>query len=197
MTLDEYLTYREMVRELDPEAFKRVRTKLPPTDATDFALRVSYVILNSGMRWTVTQDIWSRMKPSLVDTGEVGETFGHPGKRKAINLVMSNRSGLFEKFKSAWALGPEKVVEYCETLPYVGGITKYHLAKNLGIDTAKPDVWLERVAANSGEAVQELCARLSQLAGDSVSTVDYVIWKACQQGWWPLVASPSDDPKNE
>ncbi|MGX5846667.1 hypothetical protein ACWGTO_06260 [Mesorhizobium sp. PL10] len=197
MTLDEYLTYREMVRELDPEAFDRVRTKTPPTDATDFALRVSYVILNSGMRWTVTQDIWSRMKPALLKTGKVGETFGHPGKRKAINLVMSNRSELFQTFHSAWDVGSAEVIEFCETLPYVGVITKYHLAKNLGVDTAKPDVWLERVAANSGEDVHELCSRLSQLAGDSVSTVDYVIWKACQQGWWLPDAPPSSDPNSE
>ena len=193
--MNEYLTYREMVRELDPEAFERVRTKTPPTDATDFALRVSYVILNSGMRWAVTKEIWSRMKPSLVETGEVGETFGHPGKSKAINFVMSNRSELFCDFKLAWAAGPEQVIEFCETLPYIGGITKYHLAKNLGVDTAKPDVWLERVAAKSNESVQEMCSRLSELVGDTVSTVDYVIWKACQQGWWPPEASPSDDPK--
>lgn len=184
MTLDEYLTYREMVRELDPDTLERVKTKSAPTDATDFALRVSYVILNSGMRWTVAKDIWTRMKPTLVETGEVGETFGHPGKRKAINFVMSNRSELFRDFKSAWAKGPEEVIEFCVGLPYVGEITKYHLAKNVGVDTAKPDVWLERVATNSGEAVQELCSRLSNLAGDSVSTVDYVIWKTCQQGWW-------------
>ncbi|TPK87047.1 hypothetical protein FJ936_06780 [Mesorhizobium sp. B2-4-13] len=105
---------------------------------------------------------------------EVGETFGHPGKRKAINKVMSNRSEFFQSFKLAWANGPAEVIEFCETLPYVGGITKYHLAKNLGVDVAKPDVWLERVAVSSGEPVQELRARLSQLAGDSVSTVDYV-----------------------
>ena len=54
-TLDEYL----MVRELDPEAFEHVRTKTPPRDATDFALRVSYVILNGGMKWAVTKDIWT------------------------------------------------------------------------------------------------------------------------------------------
>lgn len=53
-------------------------------------------------------------------------------------------------------------IEFCETLPRVGGITKYHLAKNLGVDVAKPDVWLERVAAKSGETVHELCGRLSK-----------------------------------
>ncbi|RWO49232.1 hypothetical protein [Mesorhizobium sp.] len=186
MTLEEYFYYRLMVTELDPDMMEKVATKTPPTDATDFALRVSYVILNSGMKWTVAKDIWTRMKLSLIETGEVGDTFGHPGKKKSINQVMSNRSAYFEGFRSAWQNGPDAVIELCETLPHIGVITKYHLAKNLGLDLAKPDVWLERVAARSGGSVQELCRRLSNRSGDSVSTVDYVIWKACQQGWWGM-----------
>ncbi|ESY32081.1 hypothetical protein NKK48_28995 [Mesorhizobium sp. C386A] len=193
MTRDEYLTYRKMVSELDPDAMERVKTKSPPTDETDFALRVSYVILNSGMRWTVAKEIWNRMRPSLMGTGEVGNTFGHLGKTKSINLVMSNRSEFFQGFRLAWEEGPEKVIEFCGALPHIGGITKYHLAKNLGVDVAKPDVWLERVASQSGETVKELCGRLSRQSGDSVSTVDYVIWKTCQQGWWRSGAFPADE----
>ncbi|TPO13715.1 hypothetical protein [Mesorhizobium sp. B1-1-5] len=184
MTLEEYLGYRQRVVGLDPDAMKKMETKSPPIDATDFALRVAYVILNSGMRWTVAQDIWTRMKPSLVEIGEVGDTFGHSGKKKSINQVMFNRSEYFEGFRAAWQRGSEEVIEFCRTLPHVGDITKYHLAKNLGVDVAKPDVWLERVAATAGETVHELCGRLSRQSGNSVSTVDYVIWKACQQGWW-------------
>lgn len=194
MTRGEYLAYRRMVMELDPDAMERVKTKSPPKDETDFALRVSYVILNSGMRWTVAQDIWSRLRPSLMGTGEVGTTFGHPGKAKSINLVMSKRTEFFEGFRLAWEEGPETVIEFCGALPHVGEITKYHLAKNLGVDVAKPDVWLERVARQSGETVQELCGRLSKQSGDSVSTVDYVIWKTCQQGWWRAGAFPDDKP---
>ncbi|ESY45916.1 hypothetical protein X744_31185 [Mesorhizobium sp. LNJC372A00] len=181
-----------MVMGLDPDAMERVKTKSPPTDETDFALRVSYVILNSGMRWTVAKDIWNRMRPSLMATGEVGTTFGHPGKAKSIDLVMSNRLEFFEGFRLAWKDGPKKVIDFCGDLPHIGEITKYHLAKNLGVDVAKPDVWLERVASQSGETVQELCGRLSKQSGDSVSTVDYVIWKTCQQGWWRAGAFPAD-----
>ncbi|MER9171206.1 hypothetical protein NKI12_28535 [Mesorhizobium australicum] len=192
MTLDEYLAYRKMVAELDPDAMEKVKTKSPPTDETDFALRVSYVILNSGMRWTVAKEIWNRMRPSLMETGDVGNTFGHPGKAKSINLAMSKRTEFFECFRSAWEEGPEKVIDFCGTIPHIGEITKYHLAKNLGVDVAKPDVWLERVASQSGETVQELCGRLSKQSGDSVSTVDYVIWKTCQQRWWRAGAFPAD-----
>ncbi|MCF6112236.1 hypothetical protein [Mesorhizobium muleiense] len=108
MTLEEYSYYRKLVTEHDPGAMKKVETKSPPTDATDFALRVSYVILNSGMKWTVAKDIWTRMNPSLIETGQVGDTFGHPGKKKSINSVMSNRSEYFERFRAAWANGPMK-----------------------------------------------------------------------------------------
>lgn len=184
LNLVDYLYYRKRVEDHDPETFQKVETKKPPTDATDFALRVSYVILNGGMKWTVAQNIWCRMKLSLIEFGKVGTTFGHPGKKKSIDRVMENRTVYFAEFRKAWDQGEEQVIEFCETLPHIGEITKFHLAKNLGVDCAKPDVWLERVARKSGESVQELCARLSKESGETVSVVDFVIWKACQQGWW-------------
>lgn len=193
MTFEEYVHYRERVRDLDPEAFGKSGSKTPPLDATDFALRVAYVILNSGMRWRVAKDIWERMRPSLLQTGEVADTFGHPGKKKSIDQVMRDREAYFEGFGHAWGEGRDSVVAYCETLPHIGGITKFHLAKNLGLDVAKPDVWLERVAADSGEDVQTMCERLSSASGDRVATVDYVIWKACQQGWWRAGAFVAGD----
>ena len=64
----------------------------------------------------------------------------------------------------------------------LGSTTKFHLAKNLGVDCAKPDIWLKRVAAESGEDVQHLCAHLAQSTGDKRAIVDSVIWRACQSG---------------
>lgn len=184
MNLADYLYYRKRVEDHDPVALQKAGTHKPPTDATDFGLRVSYVILNGGMKWTVAQDIWDRMKPSLIEFGEVGTTFGHLGKKKSIDRVMESRAVYFAEFQKTWEEGREQVIEFCETLPHIGVITKFHLAKNLGVDCAKPDVWLERVARKSRESVQELCARLSEESGERVAVVDFVIWKACQQGWW-------------
>ena len=197
MTLDEYLTYRKRVRDLDPDALLNSGSKTPPTDATDFALRVCYVIVNSGMKWTVAKEIWERMKPSLVETGTVGDTFGHPGKRKSIEQVIADRDVHFASLNDAWEKSRDDVIEFCGTLPHIGGVTKFHLAKNLGVDVAKPDVWLERVAAESGEDVQTMCERLSVESKDRVATVDYVVWKTCQQGWWNPVALLGDEPPTE
>lgn len=55
--------------------------------------------------------------------------FGHPGKKRSINQVMSNRTKYFESFLAAWANVQDEVVESCKSLPHIGGITKYHLAK--------------------------------------------------------------------
>lgn len=192
MNRDEYLDYRNRVRNLDPDAFAKSGSKTSPTDPTDFALRVCYVIVNSGMKWEVARDIWERMKPNLIATGTVGGTFRHPGKTKSIDKIMAGREVYFRDFEQASAIGRDAVITFCETLPHIGSITKYHLAKNLGVDVAKPDVWLARVAAASGEDVQSMCERLSVESGDRVATVDYVIWKACQQGWWKAGTAPSD-----
>lgn len=184
MTLDEYLYYRSRIVELDAEAFIRAGSKTPPSDATAFALRVAYVILNSGMKWSVSQLIWERLRASLTETGSVGDAFKHPGKRDAIDRMMRERVVKFEEFQAAWCDGPDAVIAFCSTLEFIGAVTKFHLAKNLGVDCAKPDVWLERVAKSGGETVETMCRRLSEGSGDRVATVDFVIWKSGERGLW-------------
>ncbi|MHC5057062.1 MAG: hypothetical protein ACYTKD_20485 [Planctomycetota bacterium] len=65
-----------------------------------------------------------------------------------------------------------------QEFPYIGPTTVKHLAKNLGMDIAKPDRHLLRIteAAGFGNA-QELCSALSAMTGDPVSVVDVVLWR--------------------
>ena len=158
----------------------------------DFALRAAYVIVNSGMRWSVAKRIWDRVRLALIETGKVGDSFRNVKKRNAIDEIVKQRSALFQHFEIAWNSGPEAVIAFCETLPYIGVVTKYHLAKNLGVDCAKPDVWLSRVAALSNENPHELCSRLSRISKDKIAVVDYVIWRSCQRGWWSIQHSVYD-----
>jgi len=63
-------------------------------------------------------------------------------------------------------------------LPYIGEITSYHLAKNLGADVAKPDRHLVRFAASQGFSdVHTLCSAISQVSGDPLRVVDVVLWR--------------------
>lgn len=63
-------------------------------------------------------------------------------------------------------------------LPYIGPVTYFHLAKNIGIQVAKPDRHLTRFAADFGfPNVQELCSFLSYKTGDSIPVIDIVLWR--------------------
>jgi hypothetical protein len=73
-------------------------------------------------------------------------------------------------------------LQFCADLPWIGGITKYHLAKNLGADVAKPDVHLQRLADREGCSVDALCSRLAEETGLRVASVDTVLWRACANG---------------
>ena len=69
-------------------------------------------------------------------------------------------------------------VEYLQQLPYMGPVTSYHLAKNLGVAVVKPDRHLVRIAdlTDFGSPL-EMCARVADAVGDSVGVVDVVLWR--------------------
>jgi hypothetical protein len=81
----------------------------------------------------------------------------------------------FEKFKGCLYLSP---LETLRSLPYIGPVTCFHLAKNIGIQVAKPDRHLTRLAHYAGyDDVQLFCRDISIQAGDSVPVVDIVLWR--------------------
>ncbi|MBA7467119.1 hypothetical protein ES707_02315 [subsurface metagenome] len=67
---------------------------------------------------------------------------------------------------------------YLKSLPHIGDITKYHLARNLGLNYAKPDRHLVRISNLFEHTnVQELCKKLSILTDDPIGLVDLVLWR--------------------
>lgn len=148
-----------------------------PSDADEFAGEAIFVICNSGMRFTVAQGIFDRVMPRLWNRGSAHEVFGHKGKCGAIDFIWNERERLFKEYLAA----TDKLA-FCESLPWIGGITKYHLAKNFGADVAKPDVHLQRLADWEGTTPQALCDRLAKESGYRASTVDLILWRACAIG---------------
>ncbi len=81
----------------------------------------------------------------------------------------------FEKFKRYLCLSP---LETLQSLPYIGPVTCFHLAKNIGIQVAKPDRHLTRLANHAGYGdVQLFCRDISSQTGDSIPVVDIVLWR--------------------
>lgn len=153
-------------------------TVKPPTDARSFAKEAIYVICNSGMNFVTANGIYWKCLRALRSGQSSATVFGHPGKSKAIDHIWQHRRVLFAAFEIA-----ENKLAYCHTLPFIGSITKHHLAKNLGLDTIKPDLHLMRLAQAEPVSPMALCARLAFQTGYRQSTIDSILWRACADGY--------------
>lgn len=185
LTIDTYLAIRAgVIRAGFQHDIDWSQSVGSPETPEVLAQEAIFVICNSGMRHTVAQQIYRRVMHALHVGVDPREVFRHPGKSKAITGIWERRSELLAAFRAA-----DDKVAWCGELHWVGQITKWHLAKNLGVDCAKPDRWLVRLAAASGESVDALCRRLHEGTGDRIATVDYILWRACAVG---LVAIEGD-----
>ena len=126
-------------------------------------------------KYQIARQIWNRVRPVVESGSSASTVFGHKGKSAAIDYVWQNRDELLKKYLAA-----EDKIEYLQSLPWIGVITKWHLAKNFGHDCAKPDRHLVRIAGEEG--VHKLCFRLSEASGDRIATVDLVLWRAANLG---------------
>jgi hypothetical protein len=172
---------RRIIEKLGPIAASDIEWAegiRPPTDADEFALETIFVICNSGMNNIVARGIFNRVR-DLLQTGKPvsGNILGRSGKASAIDTIWAEREQLLQSYLAA----PDRLA-FCRTLPWIGGITCYHLAKNFGADVAKPDVHLQRLADREGVTAQALCERLARDTGYRVATVDTVLWRACAVG---------------
>jgi hypothetical protein len=149
----------------------------PPETADEFASAAVYVIANSGMSYPVAQHVYRRCMAALNRGSSARRVFGHKGKATAMNWIWRERERLFVEFQAA-----ADKLEFCELLPWIGPTTKFHLAKDLGVDVAKPDVHLARLAKRDRTTVDRLCARLATLTGYRRATIDTILWRACATG---------------
>lgn len=146
----------------------------PPASAEAFAREAIFVICNSGMKFTIAQQIFERCCGALRDGTPVAGVFGHPGKAAAIERLWAERDALFDAYQAA-----DDKLAFLADLPWIGGITKFHLAKNFGLDVVKPDVHLARLSAVHGVSPQDLCAAIARETGYRIATVDTLLWRAC------------------
>src|SRR3546814_9802645 len=82
--------------------------------------------------------------------------FGHKGKSAAMDHIWANRTQLFADYLAA----PDKI-QYCRSIPWIGDITCYLLAKNFGAQVAKPDVHLVRVSSEEHTSELKSLMRIS------------------------------------
>lgn len=157
---------------------------------SNFLREGAWVILNSGMRESVIrkyfQDLsfcffeWESAKKIAEARGFCYESaidiFNNDRKISAIIDMSVRICDLgFNKLKEFLEQSP---IEFLQTFQYIGAVTSYHLAKNLGLQIAKPDRHLVRLSDLLGfENVQDMCSVIAKDSGDTIPVVDIVLWR--------------------
>ena len=157
---------------------------------SDFLREYAWVVLSSGMRGSVVKGLFGSFSRAFYDwkvpnlTGQKVQTarrrallvFHNERKVDAIVYVINIINDItFSVFKQFMATDP---LTELRALPFIGPVTCFHLAKNIGVDIAKPDRHLSRLSMALGfNCVQELCNVISSVTGDKPSVVDVILWR--------------------
>lgn len=169
-------------------------------DADTFAAHCVYVILAGGFSQKTAKKIHEKIMGFLhvsgADFDGLIQIFNNKNKINAICKIWNNRKQLRDGYYALESLDDKLM--FLQKLPHIGKITANHLARNLGEDIVKYDVWIQRLGcAFAGKKLVVDNAKLTQeikLACDSMfehlvkqtnlprGYIDVVLWKACQQG---------------
>lgn len=160
-------------------------------DDGDFLSDLAWCVYNGGMRqavirakWPALMDAFSGFWPDYVVDPErrcvekALKVINHRGKAEAIvkaaQKVLED-SPIGHKLES---LSDSEALDYLQTYPYIGPITRYHLARNLGFDVVKPDRHLVRLArALDYGSPDALVSEIAKLTGERKGFIDYVLWR--------------------
>lgn len=159
-------------------------------DETTFLSELAWVILSSGMRETVIRSKFPKISMSFYNWqsaklicsnskscfNKAISIFNNKRKIKAIlkSCEILIKKSLDRILNNLHESGPR----FLEIFPFIGPVTCFHLAKNIGISTAKPDRHLARIASLTGYlSAIDFCNDLSELTGDNISVIDIVFWR--------------------
>ena len=151
-----------------------------------------WVVINSGFKNKIAEKIYLRYLEKGLDA------VNHKGKKRAIEETRGRLDRVWNQFQSADSI--EEKLAVLQSLPWIGPITKYHLARNLGLDCAKPDRWLKCLAEIFGyktyvvtlaSDVQRFCSDISTGINErnqiptscafKLGVVDVVLWRYCAE----------------
>lgn len=156
----------------------------------DILRETAWVILCSGFRETAVRSRFDYISLCFCDWESAREisihcqqciatalpAFRNERKIRAIARVaeMIDETG-FHAFRQSIIDDP---IPNLQRLPFIGPVTSWHLAKNLGLDVAKNDRHLARLAKRYGyRDAHGLCEHLARATGYTRSVVDLILWR--------------------
>ncbi len=167
-------------------------------DADTFASHCAYVILAGGFSQQTAKKIHEKImnyvRASGADFDVLIQMFNNKNKINAICKIWKNRNCLRDGYYELKSLDDK--LKFLQKLPHIGKITANHLARNLGEDVVKYDVWIQRLGCafvgkklpiDNGNlcseiksACDEMFAHLVRETGLPRGYIDVVLWKSCQ-----------------
>ena len=194
---------RDMKLDSDDKSFDEIKSILThpkKLSGEDFASSVAYVILAAGFSQKTAKK-YHRIIMDKIQENQCMEDllkiFNNKSKMNSIMRVWNNRELYKDGFYKCKSL--DEKINYLTTLPHVGKITANHLARNLGENVVKYDIWIQRLGVlYSGNSVLatklnngKLDAEIKQVC-DSMfehleretklpkGYIDVVLWKSAQ-----------------
>jgi len=159
-------------------------------DEKTFLREFSWVVLSSGMKNTVIEkkfgpisNCFYEWKSAFLIATNCTKCFESAirifNNRAKINAIIDAATQISKQgFANIKKLIAKDPINFLQKFKFIGPITVYHLAKNIGLDFAKPDRHLQRIASmHNYSDVQDFCRDISKHSGDSVPVVDIVFWR--------------------
>ncbi len=197
---------RETGLDSDAQSFDEIKENLSHRrilDADAFAENCIYVILAGGFSQKTAKKIHAQIMDFLrvrgADFDGLFALFHNKNKINAVCKIWENRAQLRDEYYLQNDTGAR--VNFLSRLPHIGKITANHLARNLGEDVVKYDIWIQRLgvlyARNPGLSTKidnkKLCAEikcacdamfddLCNQTGLPRGYIDVVLWKSSQVG---------------
>lgn len=191
-----YKKAEDFVKEDFPEDYRNSVSvnlnTLKNMKSKTFISHYCWVVYAAGFKEAVLNEMFPRLKEAYKDFDiekivrmrsleKVYSVNSHESKAHSFieGVKLIHREG-FSNFKKRMLL---EGIDSLKDLPYIGDITKKHLAKNIGLaDVAKNDIWLERIKSYvNANSVDELIHFIQEEFDVSANTADVVLWRYCAE----------------
>lgn len=178
---------------VDEQAINYWKNLPKPNEISDgyFLEELAWCIFNAGFRESVIRSKWEAIRSTYqffnVDAvirceKKIAEMMKHVfnNKRKIQAVIdcakkIKLESPISERLSK---MTEAEILEYLKSYPYIGDITKYHIARNIGVDCVKPDRHLVRLSAFMGFASpDDMVNEIAMLTGEKKGFIDYILWQ--------------------
>ncbi len=203
---------RQMGLDSDAQSFDEIKENLSRRhicSPDEFARHCAYVILAGGFSQKTAKKIHAKIMDAIFTNGaDFDALIGLFNNKNKINAICKIWCARDEICRAYYELNDTDArILYLSKLPHIGKITANHLARNLGEDVVKYDIWIQRLGvvfagdarlsdkidngkldAEIKRACDDMFAALCRQTGLPRGYIDVVLWKACQNKLIPMDA---------